>query len=199
MANPLMTFRELYEQAKTANADWPEAACLATCGGGGADGRPGARMVLFRVIEPEGPAAGVSFFTNYDSEKGGDLAENPFAALCVYWHRIETQVRISGPVVRSTVEESDGYFAGRPRRSQVGAWASEQSRPLESDAALHARVRAVEAEYEGKDVPRPPNWGGFRIVAERVEIWTLGEYRLHHRENFTKQADGMWAMELLNP
>ena len=196
MTNPLESFQALYEQAKAADADWPEAACLATADAGG---KVAARMVLFRVIEPEGPAAGVSFFTNYDSDKAADLDANPNAALCVYWHRTETQVRISGPVVRSTAEESDGYFAGRPRGSQIGAWASEQSRPLESDAALHARVREVEAEYEGRDVPRPPNWGGFRIVAERVEIWTLGEYRLHHRENFTKRPDGTWAMGLLNP
>ena len=196
MINPLESFRDLYELAKAAGADWPEACCLASADAGG---KVAARMVLFRVIEPLGPTAGVSFFTNYESDKARDLDENPDAALCVYWHRTETQVRIRGPVVRSTAKESDDYFAGRPRGSQIGAWASAQSRPLDSDAALHARVRALEAEYEGKEVPRPPHWGGFRIVADRVEIWTLGEYRLHHRESFTKQPDGTWAMGLLNP
>ena len=194
--NPLELFEQAYQRAKAANADWPEACCLSTAD---AAGRPAGRMVLFRVIEPSGPRAGVSFFTNYESNKAADLGVNPFAAICVYWHPIQTQVRLSGRVERSTTEESDAYFAGRPRGSQIGSWASDQSRPLDDFETLVARTRAVELQYEGRDVPRPPNWGGFRLIVDRVEFWTEGPFRLHRRELFTKSANGDWATSLLNP
>ncbi len=196
MTNPLDRFAAAYEQAKAANADWPEACCIATADAGGI---PSARMVLFRRIHPHGEQAGIGIFTNYDSAKAADLSANPHAAVCVYWHPIQTQVRIVGPVVKASAEESDEYFASRPRLSQVGAWASEQSRPLGSMDDLQARVESFERMYAGVEVPRPPHWGGFRIIARSVEFWTEGQYRLHKRERYDRREDGSWGMTLLNP
>lgn len=194
--NPLERFAEAYEHAKTAHADWPEACCLATAN---AKGVPAARMVLFRGIHPHGEQAGITIFTNYTSAKASDLAANPNAAVCVYWHPIQTQVRISGSVVTAPAEESDAYFATRPRGSQVGAWASQQSQPLESMEALQARVIEVENQYAGQDIPRPPHWGGYRLIARTIEFWTEGEYRLHRREKYVRNDAGDWSMALLNP
>lgn len=196
MPNPLTRLADAYEQAKAAHADWPEACCLATAD---ASGMPAARMVLFRAVHPEGDDAGVTFFTNYNSPKSAELAANPRAAICIYWHPIQTQVRLSGPVVKASEEESDAYFATRPRQSQVGAWASEQSSSLARFEDLVEQVKAMEERFRGTEVPRPPHWGGWRIIAQRVEFWTEGPYRLHKRKLYTKQADGAWAMSLLNP
>ena len=196
MPNPLTRFAETYERAKAANAAWPEACCLATAD---ASGMPAARMVLFRGIHPEGEQAGVTFFTNYTSAKAAELAANPNAAICVYWHPIQTQVRLSGAVTKASKEESDAYFAQRPRGSQIGAWASAQSQPLDEFRHLVDRVKSFEAKFEGRDVPRPEHWGGYRLITEQVEFWTEGEYRLHKRELYTKQADGSWNVGLLNP
>lgn len=196
MMNPLERLVQTYKRAIVANADWPEACCLATVD---ATGMPAARMVLFRAVHPEGEDAGVSFFTNYNSNKSAEISANPRAAICIYWHPIQTQVRISGAVVKASARESDAYFAARPRQSQIGAWASEQSTPLAQFDDLIERVKTFEQKFEGQDVPRPAHWGGWRLIAKKVEFWTEGPYRLHKRELYTKQQDGTWAMSLLNP
>jgi pyridoxamine 5'-phosphate oxidase len=196
MQNPLERFSETYERAKAAKADWPEACCLATAD---AEGVPSARMVLFRRVYPTGEDAGITVFTNYDSAKAADLEVNPRASVCVYWHPIQTQVRLSGAVRRATAEESDEYFATRPRGSQLGAWASRQSRPLASMQALQDEVQAFEKKFEGQPVPRPDNWGGYRIICDRIEFWSEGEYRLHKRELFRRVGLDQWEASLLSP
>ncbi len=194
MENPLAIFAAEYERAKQTEA-WPEACALATAD---ASGRPAVRMVLFRSIVPRGERMGVAFFTNYESSKGRDLAENPRAAICVHWNTIQKQIRLEGSVARTSPQESAEYFAQRPRNSQLAAWASAQSRPLESYEAFQARVAEMEKRYEGRDVPCPPHWGGFRLTPERVEIWTEVEFRMHKRELYVRDAE-TWRKSLLNP
>ncbi|MEM7808658.1 MAG: pyridoxamine 5'-phosphate oxidase [Planctomycetota bacterium] len=172
--------------------DLPNAVTLATVD---AEGRPRARVVLVKEVDDRG----VVFFTNYESDKSRDLDGNPHAAVAVYWHETLTQVRVAGRVERLTDAESNAYFATRPRGSQIGAWASDQSRPLENFDDLKRRVAEVERQYEGQDVPRPPHWGGWRIVADDIEIWKDGEFRLHRRERYRLGDDGTWSMTLLNP
>ena len=155
---------------------------------------PSVRIVLLRHFD----ADGFVFFTNYASRKAGELEANPRAALCFYWYWLEEQVRIEGVVARVTGEESDAYFATRPRGSQVGAWASRQSQALSSRAALEAGYREREAEFAGREVPRPPFWGGYRLAAERIEFWRAGTYRLHDRLVYTRDGGG-WRTERLFP
>ena len=191
MTDPLRVFEAEMKRAGDLGVELPNAVTLATAD---ARGRPAARVVLVKGIDDRG----VQFFTNFESNKAADLAANPFAAMAVYWHKTLKQVRVSGPVEVLTDAESDAYFATRPRGSQIGAWASDQSRPLDDMAKLKARVAELEAKHDGQPVPRPPHWGGYRIVAERVEIWTDGEFRLHRRERYQRSDDG-WSMTLLNP
>ena len=193
--NPLEILRTEYERAKAADVPWPEACALATAD---KSGRPSVRMVLFRSIEPRGPKMGVAFFTNYHSDKAGDLDENPQAAICIHWNATQKQIRLEGRVQKTPADESDAYFAGRPRMSQLGAWASEQSRPVASYEAFVARVREVEKKYEGREVPRPPHWGGYRLIPDRVEIWTEVEFRLHKRELYEREGEG-WRKSFLYP
>ena len=193
--NPLEILAAEYERAKAAAEPWPEACALATAD---KSGRPSVRMVLFRNIEPCGPTLGVAFFTNYNSAKARDLEENPQAAICIHWNATQKQFRLEGRVEKTPAEESDAYFAQRPRMSQIGAWASEQSRPVVSYEAFEARVREVEQKFEGRDVPRPPNWGGYRLIPDRVEIWTELEFRLHKRELYEREGDG-WRKSFLYP
>ena len=195
MQNPLEIFAAEYERARAAREAWPEACALATAD---ANGRPSVRMVLFRGIVPGGPDFGVRFFTNYDSAKAKDLAENPQAAICVHWNTIQKQIRIEGRVENASAQESDIYFASRPRMSQIGAWASDQSRPVESYEHFDARVRETEKRFEGRDVPRPPHWGGYRLIPDRVEIWTEVEFRLHRPELFELHGEE-WHRSLLYP
>jgi pyridoxamine 5'-phosphate oxidase len=190
-ADPLGEFRELLAAlAPDAPADVTEAT-LATAD---ASGRPSARIVLVKTVD----AHGFRFFTNYESRKGRELAENPHAALCWRWFWRELQVRADGRVERLSAEESDAYFASRPRGHQIGAWASAQSRPLASSSELEGRVAEVEARFAGREVPRPPHWGGYRLRPERIEFWRGRPDRLHERRRFTRDGDG-WRMELLSP
>jgi pyridoxamine 5'-phosphate oxidase len=157
-------------------------------------GRPSVRILLLRGVD----ARGFVFYTNYESRKAQELTTNPRAALCQHWPTLEEQIRVEGRVERVGVEESDAYFAGRPRESQIGAWASEQSRPLEAREVLEARIRDVESRFAGGAVNRPPFWGGFRLVPETIEFWYGRTGRLHDRLLYTRTAGG-WATSRLFP
>ena len=157
-------------------------------------GRPSVRIVLLRGVDQRG----FVFFTNYESRKARELAANPNVALCQHWPSLEEQIRIEGTVERVSPEESDAYFAGRPRESQIGAWASQQSQPLESREILEARIREVEARFAGSAVTRPPFWGGFRIVPRTIEFWYGRAGRLHERLLFTRDGNA-WTSRWLFP
>jgi pyridoxamine 5'-phosphate oxidase len=186
--NPLDRVRE--EMARPTR-DLPNAVTLATID---VVGRPRTRTVLVKDVESNG----IVFFTNYESDKSRDLKANPVASINVYWHETLMQITVSGRVDKVSEAESDAYFATRPRGSQIGAWASYQSQPLDSMSELKRRVAEVEREFEGRDVPRPPHWGGWRLIADDVEIWHDGESRLHRRERYRLDS-GNWSMTLLNP
>ncbi len=183
--------RWLADVNSIAVADW-QAMSLATAT---RDGRPSARIVYLRGVDERG----FVFYTNYDSRKGRELADNPRAAAVLYWKELERQVRIEGIVIRASAEESDAYFAGRPRESCIGAWASDQSQPLVDRATLEFRTAEIEARFAGKPVPRPPSWGGFRLVPESVEFWQGGIARLHDRLIYRRQPNGSWKLERLSP
>jgi pyridoxamine 5'-phosphate oxidase len=189
-ADPISRFLDALAQARAVEPHDPTAMTLATAD---ARGRPSARMVLLKDAD----ARGFTFFTNRESRKGRELDENPFAALCVHWPASGRQVRVEGRVERIDDDESDAYFATRPRESQVGAWASAQSAPLASREALEARCREIEARYPGV-VPRPPFWGGYRVVPSQIEFWISREGRLHDRFLYVVGPGG-WTMERLNP
>lgn len=192
MADPFALFAEWFAEAREKELNDAEAMAFATAD---ARGRPSVRMVLLRRFGPEG----FGFFTNLDSRKGAELAENPYGALAVHWKSLRRQVRAEGRVEQVSDAEADAYFAGRGRDSRIGSWASDQSRPLESRALFEARVEAMRQRFEGEDIPRPPRWSGFRLVPERIEFWSDRPHRLHERRLFTRQADGSWSEGLLYP
>lgn len=189
--DPLARFEELYARATSGAPFDPSAVALATAD---ANGRPSARMVLLKGVD----ARGFRFFTNYDSRKGRELAANPHAALCFYWPWIDEQVRAEGEVTRLPPEESDAYFVTRPRGAQLGAWASAQSAPLASRFALLRRVARTEARFLGGAIPRPPQWGGYRLAPRAIEFWTAKRSRLHERRLYTRTAEG-WRSARLQP
>jgi pyridoxamine 5'-phosphate oxidase len=158
-------------------------------------GEPAARMVLLRGFDDRG----FGFFTNYDSQKGRELAGNPKAALVVYWAKLGRQVRVSGDVVKQSVEESSAYFHGRPLASQISALASPQSQVIPNRATLEERVAALEKKYEGTAVPLPNNWGGYRVIPQTIEFWMHRDNRLHDRIRYTRQPTGGWRLERLAP
>ena len=188
--DPVIRFSHAVERAKSHNVD-TEAVTLATVG---ADGRPAARIVLLRHADQRG----FVFHTNYNSRKGRELAANPFAALCFHWPTLEEQIRVEGIVDRLPSDESDAYFAGRPRGSQIGAWASDQSAELTSREALEERYREIERRFQDRDVRRPPFWGGFRLSPTLVELWYGRPDRLHDRVVYTRDGDG-WRITRLFP
>ena len=190
-ADPIARFQALFARAADGAPFDPVAVTLATAT---PDGRPSARVVLLRRVDERG----FGFFTNYDSRKGRELLANPHAALCAYWPWLEEQARIEGEVVVADPAESDEYFAARPRGSQIGAWASLQSRELATREALESRYLEVEQQYAGRDVPRPPHWGGFRLIPRRLEFWRAGSYRLHERFLYERGETG-WQLRLLYP
>jgi pyridoxamine 5'-phosphate oxidase len=191
-ADPLEEFRLWYEEALVRKVPQPEAMCLAT---NSADGRPSARMVLLRGFDERG----FVFFTNYESRKAEDLAANPYAALVFYWEAADRQVRIEGRVERVTAAEADRYFASRGRGSQLGAWASPQSRVLAGREELEQRVRRAIELYPEGPVPRPSYWGGYRVIPDMIEFWQGRDNRLHDRLRYRRQADGSWLLERLAP
>ena len=189
--DPMREFAAAFARAATDAPFDPTAAAFATAD---ASGAPSCRLVLVKLFD----ARGFCVFTNYESRKGRDLAANPQAALTWHWPWIEEQVRAEGTVEVLPAEESDHYFASRPRGSQLGAWASRQSEPLPSRFGLLRRVAAVEARHLGRAVPRPPFWGGYLLRPTRVEFWKGKPSRLHERRRF-ELAGGAWRMERLSP
>ena len=157
-------------------------------------GRPSTRTVLLKGVD----GRGFIFFTNYDSRKGRELADNPDAALTFFWPELERQVCVSGTVTKLPQPESEAYFKSRPRGSRIGAWASNQSEPIPDRAVLEAKWRELEKKFPG-DIPLPPNWGGFILQPERIEFWQGRPSRLHDRFNYVRQADGSWKIERLSP
>jgi pyridoxamine 5'-phosphate oxidase len=190
--NPIEQFRAWFDEALAANLHEPNAMTLATAT---PEGRPSARVVLLKGFDERG----FVFYTNYEGRKSGELEANPRCALDFYWGELERQVRIEGRAVRIPDEESDAYFAGRPRGSQLGAWVSEQSRPVADRGVLERRLRELEAEYEGREVPRPPFWGGYRVEPEVIEFWQGRENRLHDRLVYRRSGNGGWRRERLQP
>jgi pyridoxamine 5'-phosphate oxidase len=189
-ADPITEFLNAAERARAHQVDTAPVA-LATVD---AHGRPSIRMVLLRGADHRG----FVFFTNYNSRKGRDLALNPHAALCFHWIALDEQIRIEGATVRVAADESDAYFVSRPRGSQLGAWASDQSAPLPSRETLEERYRDTERRFDGGDVPRPPFWGGFRLVPNRIEFWYGRPDRLHDRVVYVND-DAHWRIERLYP
>lgn len=190
-AEPFERFSALFEQAKGAQPKDPNACTLATVDD---RGRPSARVVLLKGTD----SRGFVIYTNQQSRKGKELIGSHFAALCFYWPALDVQVRVEGAVEEVTPQESDEYFATRPRNSQLGAWASLQSQPLDSRATLEKRFSDAAEKYKAGPVPRPPHWGGFRLVPDRFEFWKAGENRLHHREHYQRDPSG-WNKTLLYP
>ncbi len=189
--DPFQLFEEWFAKARASDPNEPEAMAVATTG---ADGRPSVRMLLLKAYGPEG----FVFYTHDGSAKGEDLKENPQAALLFHWKPLCRQVRIEGPVERVSDAEADAYFASRARDSQLGAWASDQSRPLDCRESFEQRYEEAKRRFEGNEVPRPATWGGYRVIPDRIEFWTAREHRLHERRLFTRRGQG-WNEGLLYP
>ncbi|WP_420634989.1 pyridoxamine 5'-phosphate oxidase [Candidatus Palauibacter sp.] len=190
-SDPLELFRRWLEDAEASGLLLPESMTLATATAGG---RPSARMVLLKGADPDG----LRFFTNFGSRKAAELDANPWAALCFHWSVLERQVRVEGSVERLSQEDAAEYFATRGRGSQIGAWASEQSRPIADRAGLEARAAEIEARFAGKEVPLPDFWGGYLLVPERFEFWQGRANRLHDRLVYTPR-NGEWEITRLQP
>lgn len=189
-SDPIVLFRRWLEEAERAGIRLPNAIALATAS---ADGRPSIRHVLLRGID-----AGFVFFTNHGSRKGTELGENPRAAFSAYWRELDRQISVSGDVARVSDEESDAYFATRPREARLGAWASRQSSVLASRDELMDRYAEVDSRYPGEDVPRPSFWGGYRVTPSAVEFWQGRRHRLHDRFRYDRAGDG-WSIRRLSP
>ncbi|QGP79167.1 pyridoxamine 5'-phosphate oxidase [Sphingobium sp. CAP-1] len=191
MTDPFVLFDAWYAQARETEPSDSNAMTLATAD---AHGRPAARMVLLKGHGPDG----FLFYTNFEGRKAAELMDNPHAALLFHWKSLRRQIRIEGVVGPVDDATADAYFASRSRDSQLGAWASDQSRTLPSRAVFMERFDAVSARFEGGPVPRPPHWSGFRLMPDRIEYWQDREHRLHERRLFERQADG-WSESLLYP
>ena len=188
---PITIFKEWYEEAKAAEPLNPNAMTLATAD---AEGRPSARMVLLKDVDCEG----FVFYTNLNSRKAAELTVNPHAALCFYWRALAKQVRVEGSIELVNADEADTYFASRPKLSQLGAWASKQSQPLEGRLALEKRVAKYTAKFNVGIVPRPEFWSGFRLRPVQIELWKEEAFRLHDRTRYKRVGDG-WSVDSLYP
>ena len=189
--DPITRFIEWFEKAKASEPNLPNAVSLATVG---ADGQPSLRMVLLKDVDHRG----FVFYTNLESRKGVELAANPRAALLFHWKSLKRQVRIEGPAEAVSDAEADAYFATRDRGAQLGAWASDQSRPMAGRFDLEKRVAKFTAQFGVGTVQRPPFWSGFRIAPNRIEFWNEGKFRLHEREQFIRDG-ARWRVERLFP
>lgn len=193
--DPFALFDNWYAEARASEINDSNAMALATAD---AEGRPSVRMVLLKGHDPRG----FVFYTNLEGRKASEIFANPRVALLFHWKSLRRQIRIEGPVSRVSDDEGDAYFATRSRDSQLGAWASDQSRPLASRDLFEERYEATRLRFEGQDVPRPPHWSGFRVAPERIEFWIDRAHRLHERRVFTRQGDGPdagWTEGMLYP
>jgi len=189
--DPYQLFDSWFAEAKEAEINDPDAMAIASVD---SSGMPSVRMVLLKEIVPEG----FVFYTNYTSRKSAELLATGKAAFVMHWKSLRRQVRVCGQIEKVSAAQSDAYFNSRPRGSRVGAWASDQSKPLATRQILQDAVADVEANY-GEDIPRPPHWGGFLIKPDEIEFWADGEYRLHDRFRYTKSATGTWQAQRLYP
>jgi pyridoxamine 5'-phosphate oxidase len=190
--DPIEQFRKWFDEALAADLHEPNAMTLATAA---PDGRPSARVVLLKGYDERG----FVFYTSYEGRKSRELEENPRCALVFYWSELERQIRIEGRAGRVSEEESDAYYGSRPRGSRLSAWVSAQSRPVEDRGALEKRLWELEAEYEGREIPRPPFWGGYRVEPEAIEFWQGRENRMHDRLLYRRLSGGGWRMQRLQP
>ncbi|MES2103442.1 MAG: pyridoxamine 5'-phosphate oxidase [Pseudomonadota bacterium] len=190
-SNPILQFSRWYDQATKAGVPEPNAMSLATAS---STGRPSSRIVLIKGFDQHG----FCWYTNYDSRKGDDLADNPYAALLFHWVELERQVRIEGRVEKLTEQESDAYFNSRPLGSRQSALASEQSKPIKSRAALETRLQDIVTQY-GDQPPRPEHWGGYRLVPDLLEFWQGRSSRLHDRIVYSRNENGSWTLSRLQP
>jgi pyridoxamine 5'-phosphate oxidase len=190
-ADPFQQFQLWFDQAVAAELPEPNAMTLATVT---ADGRPAARMVLLKGCSPEG----FVLYTNYHSRKGQELAQTPYAALVFWWAELERQVRVEGKIYRVSDAETEAYFHSRPRGSQIGAWASEQSEVICDRNILQTRLHALEQQYQDRPIPRPPHWGGYRLTPNLIEFWQGRPNRLHDRLCY-RLIDQQWKIERLSP
>ena len=191
-SDPLEQFRAWFAAAIAADIRDVNAMSLATAT---PEGKPSVRIVLLKGVDERG----FSFFTNYDSEKGRDLTANPYAALCFYWVKLERQIRISGPVERTSREDSAAYFHSRPAGSRLGAWVSKQSEIIDSRKILDARLEEMKERFEDGEISLPPHWGGYRVKPEQIEFWQGRPNRLHDRFRYSLRADGTWQIDRLAP
>lgn len=190
-ADPMTLFEAWFKFARKVRIYWPDSTAVATAN---RFGRPSVRMVLLKRYD----ARGFVFFTNYESRKGRDLDENPFASMVVYWNDLLRQVRMTGAVERVSREESEAYFHSRPRGSQIGAWASNQDAVVADRDALMTKYEEFEKKFAGDKVPLPPYWGGFRLIPDEIEFWQARTFRLHDRFRYTR-ANGAWSWVRLSP
>lgn len=190
--NPYEQFKIWFDQAVAAQLPEPNAMTIATAT---LDGKPSARMVLLKNYDERG----FVFYTNYQSNKGQQLIENPWGAIVFWWAELERQVRIEGRVEKVSDAESDEYFRSRPIGSQLGAWASNQSQVVESREVLERQLEQLKEGYENKDVPRPPHWGGFRVIPDEIEFWQGRPNRLHDRLLYRRGEDSNWTTQRLSP
>ncbi|QQD24459.1 pyridoxamine 5'-phosphate oxidase [Venatoribacter cucullus] len=191
-SDPMTQFHAWFEQYRSTSPLEPTIMTLASVD---ESGQPWQRVVLLKAYDGEG----FIFYTNYESHKGYQLAANPHASLHFFWINLERQVQVQGVVEKLSRAEAEAYFHSRPRESQLGAWASAQSRPLADRAELEARFAEVSARYDGQDVPLPEYWGGYRLRPARMEFWQGGEHRLHDRLEYRRQGQGEWLKQRLNP
>ena len=190
--NPVRQFSRWFEEARATQQEMCEAMTLASCG---SDGVVTARVVLLKEFDEHG----FVFYTNYASRKGQQISESQRVALCFHWAPLDRQVRIEGVAVKTTEEQSDAYFATRPRGSQIGAWASQQSAVIAGRGALDQRFKELEATYRERQVPRPPHWGGFRVIPLEIEFWQGRDDRLHDRFVYRLREPKDWIIERLSP
>lgn len=190
--DPIDQFRRWFDEALAADLHEPNAMTLATAT---PDGKPSARIVLLKGFD----GRGFVFYTNYEGRKARELEQNSNCSLTFYWGELERQIRVEGRAVRVPEAESDAYFDSRPRGSRLGAWASEQSRPVESREKLEDRLKGLEEEYEKVEIPRPPFWGGYRVEPEKMEFWQGRENRLHDRLLYSSSGAGEWETQRLQP